>query len=346
MKLIRIAILVVIGINSLKGQTKSINESSYLLIGGIEQWVTIRGNDISKPVILFLHGGPGSTMSQFENTMYGSWEDDFILVNWDQRGAGRTYGRNAPSKLDEKYIQNTPLTVDRMTRDGIELSQYLISHLKKDKIILVGTSWGSILGMEMLLKKPELFKAYLGHSQVVNPSESFKCAYEKTRELSQLAKDSVSLKKLKSLGKPPYKNARSTGQLLRIVKKYERANSTPAPNNWFKIASEYDNEIDAKSRYDGDDYSFCYFAGFEKIGIKSMVLGIDYKRSGLNIKIPIYLIQGEQDILTPKELTKPYFDSITAPLKKYILLPNAAHGHNQAVVDAQFKIAEQITHSK
>lgn len=347
MRLLCVAVFVFLTLTTSSfGQSKSINESAYITIGDIDQWVTIRGNDTTKPVILFLHGGPGSTMSQFENTMYESWEDNFILVHWDQRGAGRTYGKNAPSKLDEKYLQNTPLTVRQMTKDGIELCKHLITHLKKDKIILVGTSWGSILGVEMILKSPELFKAYVGHSQVINPEEGLKYAYKRTLELSQFTKDSASLKKIKFLGPPPYNNARSTGQLLRIIKKYERANSIPAPHHWFKIASEYDNEIDAKNRYDGDDYSFCYFAGFEKMGIKSMVAGIDYTKTGLDIKVPVYFIQGEHDILTPKELTKPYFESISAPTKKYFLVPNAAHGHNQAVVDDQFKIAKQIACSK
>src|SRR5690554_4406176 len=81
-------------------QTKPINEEKFLSINGIEQWVTIKGEDISKPVILFLHGGPGSVMSPY-NKIYDEWENDFILVNWDQRGAGRTFGRNAPAEINE-----------------------------------------------------------------------------------------------------------------------------------------------------------------------------------------------------------------------------------------------------
>jgi pimeloyl-ACP methyl ester carboxylesterase len=90
-------------------------------------------------------------------------------------------------------------------------------------------------------------------------------------------------------------------------------------------------------RYNGDDYSFLYFAGHKKMGIKSMEAGVNFMKEGLHYKIPIYFIQGEEDILTPKELTKAYFDNVEAPKKEFVLVPVAAHGHNQAVIEAQYR---------
>lgn len=319
-------------------QNKSILENKYVVIGGIEQWITIKGKDISKPVILFIHGGPGSTMSQYDDAIYGEWEKDFILVNWDQRGAGRTYGRNVPEEVNEDYFIENPLTVEQMTNDGIELTKYLIDHLNKKKVLLIGTSWGSILGAEMALSNPELFYAYIGHAQFVNFSENINYAYNKVSEMARNEKNMDAIKTLEALGKPPYDNAQNYGQLIRIVKKYESENSTPAPNTWFKLAPEYDNEKDSKDRYDGDDYSFINLVGHKKLGIKSMVSGIDFIESGLKFEIPVFMIQGEVDILTSKEINRPYFDKITAPKKEYFLLPNAAHGFNQSVVDKQYEI--------
>lgn len=323
-------------------QTKSINESKFVSIGGIEQWITIKGDDLSKPIILFIHGGPGSTMSQYDNAMYRGWEKNFILVNWDQRGAGKTYGRNTPADITEEYWIKNPLTLKQMTQDGIELTHYLIDYLNKKKVILVGTSWGSILGTEMALSNPELFHAYIGHAQFVNFSDNIMYSYQKVFEMAKDQKDKVSIDELITLGKPLYNNAKSYGQLLRIVKKYEIKNSTPAPNFWWEIASEYDNEKDSKDRYDGDDYSFINFVGHEKLGIKSMVADTDYNIDGLEFKIPVYLIQGEQDILTSKEVNKPYFDKINAPKKEYFLLQDAGHGHNQSIVNKQFEIVSLL----
>ncbi len=130
------------------------------------------------------------------------------------------------------------------------------------------------------------------------------------------------------------------------MKQYEAENSIPAPDSWWKIASQYDNEKDSKERYDADDYSFINFVGDQKLGIKSMVSDIDFAKDGLVIKIPIYLIQGEQDILTSKKINKPYFDKIKAPKKEYFLLPDAAHGFNQSVVDKQLEIVKYCVSNK
>jgi len=327
-------------------QNDSINEERFICIGGIEQWITIKGDDKTKPVILFVHGGPGSTMSQFADNIYSIWKKDFVLVNWDQRGAGKTFGRNAPSEINEEYYVKNPLTVEQMTQDGIELTKYILEYLDKQKLILIGTSWGSILGMQMILDSPELFKAYVGHSQVVNFSKNINYAYKEVYKLAISTEDNISLEILNTLGDPPYDNARSYGQLLRIVKKYERDNSIPAPDSWWNIASQYDNENDSKARYDGDDYSFINFVGHDKLGIESMVSDIDFDKDGLVIEIPVYLIQGEQDILTSKVITKPYFDKIKAPKKEYYLVPDAAHGHNQSIVDKQFKVVKYIVSDK
>ncbi|HEY0899188.1 MAG TPA: alpha/beta hydrolase, partial [Sphingobacteriaceae bacterium] len=225
--------------------------------------------------------------------------------------------------------------------DGIELSEYLIKYLGKQKIILMGTSWGSVLGVKMALARPELYHAYVGHSQIVNASTGLTHAYNKVVEMAERAHDQEALTKLKSLGPPPYDDAKNDGQLLRIIKKYEKEHSVPPPAAWWRLASEYDNEKDAKDRYNGDDYSFINYAGHKKLGIKSMASGVDLMKDGLNFKVPVYLIQGEADILTAKELTKEYFDNLRAPEKEFLLLPGVAHGHNQSVIDAQYKLANK-----
>ncbi|WP_300565771.1 alpha/beta hydrolase [Flavobacterium sp.] len=318
-----------------------IKEEQFITINGIEQWVTIKG-DASKPVILFLHGGPGSTMSPYAHNVYKSWEKDFVLVQWDQRGAGKTYGKNGPKELTPEFLKANPLTVEQIANDGIALTEYLTKHLGKRKVILFGTSWGSVLGIHMASKRPDLFSAYVGHSQVVVPSANMPRCYGVVYEKAEKAKDAASLEILNTLGKPPYNSARKDGKLMRIIKKYESQASTPAPESWWTAASEYDNEKDAMDRENGDDYSFVNYAGDEKFNLVSMVGKIDYMRDNLDFKLPIYFIQGEEDILTPATITKPYFEKLKAPKKEYILLPKTAHGFNEAVVAAQYKIFMSI----
>lgn len=317
-----------------------IREEKFILINGIEQWVTIRG-DRSKPVILFLHGGPGSPISPYSDALYGKWENDFIIVQWDQRGAGKTYGYHAPEELTPEFLAANPLTVDQMTADGIAMTEYLAAYLNKPKVILFGTSWGSVLGVRMATRRPDLFYAYVGHSQVVNPASDVEL-YEKVHQMAEKTKDGESLETLNAIGKPPYDRARNVGQLLKIVKKYERARSIPAPDAWFEPASGYDNPKDNQNRSDGDDYSFVSYTGDSRLGVPAMRATVNFLAENPAFKIPVYLIQGKEDLLTPREVTRKYFKGIEAPKKKYILLSKTAHGFNQAVLDAQYNVFRSI----
>lgn len=317
-----------------------ISEEKFVLINGIEQWVTIKGES-SKPIILFLHGGPGSPISLYADAIYKEWEKDFILVQWDQRGAGKTYGNNAPEELSPEYLKANPLSLELMTNDGIALTEYLLKHLGKQKIILLGTSWGAALGVKMATKRPELFYAYIGHSQMVKPAIDAEF-YNKIYKMAAGKKDKEALEILNTIGKPPYERAKNVGQLFRIIKKYEKANSLSAPESWFAVSAAYDNEKDNQNRSDGDDYFFVNFAGDAKLGVLPMSAGIDLMKNNLDFKIPVHFIQGEEDILTPKETTKKYFKAIKAPKKKYYLLPKTAHGFNLAVLETQYKIVKGI----
>jgi pimeloyl-ACP methyl ester carboxylesterase len=330
--------------NTLKITTVSSNrieEEDFILINGIEQWVTIKG-DKTKPIILFLHGGPGSPLSPYSEVLYKEWEKDFIIVQWDQRGTGKTYGRNAPEEeLTPEFLKSNLLLLEQMTKDGLDLSEYLLKHLAKQKLILFGTSWGSVLGVKMAITQPKLFYAYVGHSQIVNPSINIDL-YNKVYKMAEEKKDKDALAILNTIGKPPYERAKNVGQLFRVVKKYERASANPAPESWFTVSPSYNNDKDNQNRSDGDDYSFVNFAGDTKLGVPSMSASINLMKDNLYFKIPVYLIQGKEDILTPKTITKQYFKTLKAPKKKYYLLPKTAHDFNLSVLKKQYKIFKSI----
>lgn len=317
-----------------------IHEEKFILVNGIEQWVTIHGNS-TKPVILFLHGGPGSPISPYSATLYKDWEKEFIIVQWDQRGSGKTFGRNAPEELTPEYLKANPLTVEQMVSDGIELTEYLIQRLARKKIILFGTSWGSVLGVKMATKQPDLFYAYVGHSQITDPADDLPL-YQKVYQLAEKKQDTASLEILNTIGLPPYTEAKNIGNLFRIVKKYERENSTPAPDSWFVVPPEYDNAKDNQHRSDGDDYSFVNYVGDKRLGITPMRATINLMKNNAGFKIPVYFIQGAEDLLTPPEATKKYFNSLKAPVKKYYSLSKTAHGFNSSVLETQYKIFKAI----
>lgn len=135
--------------------TIGIQEARFIKLGEIDQWITIRGANRTNPVLLLIHGGPGDAQSLLRSS-YAVYENDFTIVQWDQRGAAKTYAANP----------NSPPEPERVEMDGIELAQYLCDYLSKKKILLLGHSWGSYLGIGMIQKRPDLFIAFIGTGQV------------------------------------------------------------------------------------------------------------------------------------------------------------------------------------
>jgi len=125
-------------------------------IGGIDQWVSIRGRDRSNPVLLFIHGGPGGVAMPLSHGFQDTWEEFFTVVQWDQRGAGKTYSANDPEKV------GPTMSADRMIQDAEELVTHLRTRFHKDKIVVVGHSWGTIVGINLAKRHPEWLNAYVG----------------------------------------------------------------------------------------------------------------------------------------------------------------------------------------
>src|SRR3984893_952822 len=176
---------------------KGIDEGQFVKIGGIEQWITIRGWDHDNPVLLFLHGGPGDVTNPWAFALFAPWEKLFTVVQWDQRGAGRTLRKTGSTV-------GPTITVDRMVHDGIELAEYLRKHLGKEKIIIVGHSFGSILGTRMARARPELFYAYVGTGQVADATKNNSANYEALLKKAKATADQRAIDELSRVGPPPW----------------------------------------------------------------------------------------------------------------------------------------------
>jgi len=131
-------------------------------IGGIDQWVSIRGNDARNPVLLMLHGGPGWVAMPTSWYFQRGWEEYFTVVQWDQRGAGKTFASNNPAQLAPT------MTRERMVADSLEMVAWLRHEFGKQKIFVLGHSWGSYLGLEVAKQRPQWLHAYIGMGQISN----------------------------------------------------------------------------------------------------------------------------------------------------------------------------------
>lgn len=315
---------------------RTVREQAFVRLNGIPQWITVSGQDCRNPVLLFIHGGPGNPISPFADALYGAWARDFTLVQWDQRGAGRTYGRNLPVReLEPEEFARTPLTLALMAADGIAVAEYLQRRLGKAKLILTGSSWGSALAVEMAHLRPEIFQAYVGVSQLVGTPDlvaSHALALQRAKELG----DQPAIDTLQSLGTPPWQNPRSFGQLRRIVRSYEARRTEPGPA-WHP-AADYAGAQDRAAYEAGEDFSFLKLVGFKGDG---MLWQLNLMQQRTRFKLPVFLVQGEEDLLTVPAVTQAWFDRIEAPRKQLVTVPRAGHDPNGPLLDAQLRVLKE-----
>lgn len=290
-----------------------VDESGYVKIGGIEQWIQIRGQDRDNPVLLCVHGGPGGTWIPLTEHFI-SWEKHFTVVLWDQRGAGKTLRATGAS------IAET-MSVDRMAQDGIEVAEYVRAHLRKDKIVLLGHSWGSILGINMAKKRPDLFSVYVGTGQASDLPKSIAAAYAKVQEQARAANDAGTLRVLTKVGQPPFDSKEKIEGFFSSLDKYPPASDRAA----MKI-------VGRKLMAPKPDYSlrdeFDRFRGFmvvPTLQVYNEMLGTRLSSLRPHFEIPIFFIQGTEDNLTPASLAEDYLKTIEAPHKEMVLLKGGGH---------------------
>jgi pimeloyl-ACP methyl ester carboxylesterase len=308
-----------------------IDEEGYVNVNGIEQWVQVKGDSCANPVIVHVHGGPGNPETPYTDNVYREWERDYTIVQWDQRGAGMTFARN-------KLTDDVPLRVEQLRDDGIEVARWAAKRFGRRQVILMGSSWGSALSVFMAKASPASFCAYVGTSQIVSEAAMQRPSYEAAMALARAAGDQDSIAKLDALGPPPWTNPRNPGILRRVLRKYEAMSTEPIPKAWMTPTARYTSAQYETDYTAGEDYSWLQFVGWKGDGIASR---LDFYKLGPAFGMPVYMLQGAQDLLTMPASTKPYFDSIQAPRKAYVLVPRAGHDPNPPMLAAQFKVLKE-----
>lgn len=289
-------------INSAKG----IEESKYIPIGSIEQWVTIRGQDRTNPVLLFLHGGPGDVTTPWSLPYFVEWEEHFTVVQWDQRGAGKTFEKSGPSVAPT-------MTLDRMTQDGIELTEYLCKRLAKHKVILVAHSFGTILGLRMIQKRPDLFSAYVGTGQVADETANYAVAYGALIAKARETGNQPALEELKSVGPPPYSSSKGYQVQRRWSNRFEGADRYLPGTIGLALEAPKDSVQDLNATLAGELFSADHLV--------PQTRSATMKELGIDFKVPIFFFEGTEDFSTPTQLARKYFEAIRAPKKEYVPIP-------------------------
>lgn len=289
-----------------------IAEFGYVEIGGIPQWIQIRGENRDNPVLLMLHGGPGVSYIPFGPCFEG-WEADFTVVHWDQRGSGKTFGRSRRNR-------EGPLTIGQMVQDGIEVCEHLTQRLGQDKIVLFAHSWGSILGVRMANERPDLFSHYFGAGQVVDMADSEPDSYRMLASLLSTAENKGALKMLESVGPPPYREMKKWMVKQRLIV----MTSPPPPSGTLPDVLTAALFTPGYSLKDSIDWYRSFGFSLKEL-YDEMMTKSDARRDAPNFEIPVCFIQGEQDMQAPLRPLTEYVDALSAPSKELIVLSGEGH---------------------
>ena len=300
-----------------KGKLKanSIATLEKVRIGGINQWLLIRGHDINNPILLFLHGGPGSAQIGIAYKFQRKLEKYFTVVQWDQRGAGKSFSLKIPKQS---------MNVEQFILDSIDLIEQLKNRFTKNKIFLVGHSWGSTLGMLLIHRYPDNFHSYIGIGQGVNQKEGEKISYE---FVLNYAKKSNNKKAIKQLEKIKNKEVWDL-KYLRIQRRW-----LTRFGGWYHGAKS--NWIIVKLFFSSPEYSiidsFKFIIGslFSlKMMWKNAIQEINFFEQIKEVEVPVYFCVGKYDYNTPFEHLERFYNQIRAPKKDLFWFEKSAHSPN------------------
>lgn len=295
---------------------RGIEELSAVDINGIPQYLGIRGRDVRNPILLFIHGGPASPEMPFSYTFQAPWEDYFTVVEWDQRGTGKTYAASDPAKIADT------LTIPQMSSDAVEVVRYLRNRFHKQKIFVLGHSWGTVLGTALAHEHPQWLYAYIGVGQVVNVQRSEAIGFEFTLRSAKAAANQQAVKDLESLAPYPGSGPVSL-ERIGLERKWL---AYYGGLTWNRKDYRYDSDAWELS----PDYSPADLDAVDK----GSVLTLSHLLPALvhynienetNFSCPIIIFNGRHDYSVSHELAADWFGHVRAPSKKLVWFEDSAH---------------------
>jgi pimeloyl-ACP methyl ester carboxylesterase len=285
-------------------------------IDGIDQWLTIRGRDLRNPILLVLHGGPASPDMPQAWTFESPWQDYFTVVEWDQRGAGRTYAANTEEQMAPG------MSIEGMTDDAAQVVEYLRQRFHKQKIFVMGHSWGSVLGVELAQRHPDWLYAYISVGQVVNMRRNEEDGYAFALREAKAHGNTAAVHELESIA--PYPGPKDiTLDQISVRDKWEMYYGGLA---W----GRQDYQFAADTWDLSPDYSEADLGAIGKGSVFSLkhllkpLLSVDFDHT-TQFGCPVVMFVGAHDNTTSHVLAEQWFDKLQSPSKRLVVFADSAH---------------------
>jgi proline iminopeptidase len=295
----------------------AIAEQGLVSIGGIPQWVSVRGRHRSQPLLLFLHGGPGFTVSPVSYYYMRDWEEHFTVVQWDQRGAGKTYAASDPEKL------KATMTIERMVADAEELVAYLRKKYQKDRVVLMAHSFGTILGVKLAQRHPDWFFAYVGMGQFTDFQRSEAEGYAATLAAAQADGNEKAVSALRAIAPFPDKDRPERNRQNLGTERFWLA--TYGGYYWpggfghngaiARFSPDY-SEAELAIRDQAQNFSNTLM--WSELGQVSLM-------DATRFEVPVVIFQGRHDRGTSSALVDQWFATLKAPAKRLVWFEDSAH---------------------
>ncbi|NLM26950.1 MAG: alpha/beta hydrolase [Clostridiaceae bacterium] len=307
----------------------SIAELIKVELNGRKQWISIRGWDKNAPVLLFLAGGPGGTQMAAVRYELAKLEKHFVVVNWDQPGSGKSY-----------YAEKTKnITAQTYIENGYALTEYLKERFSQDKIYLVGESWGSALGIFLVDKYPESYRALIGTGQMVDFAETERIDYAKAIEIAKSKGDIALIERLNANGEPPYYGKDviwKSAVYLNYLSAYMAANpkiQNPGYNTFRDVGSSEYGLLDKLNFFRGivNTYNHVY----------QQLYDIDMRTDYKKLDVPVYFFLGRYDVNAPTALVEEYVQVLDAPDKRIVWFEHS--GHNPWINEREKFVGEVLS---
>ncbi len=290
-------------------------------LGGVDQWVSFRGQDTTNPVLLFLHGGPGSPEMVPMRHYNQDLENHYVVVGWDQRGAGKSFSQ----KLTPEDV-----TLEQIIGDTLELTEMLQERFDVDTIYLAGHSWGSIVGTHAVHRKPEYYAAYVGIGQAVHFTEAEKISYQFTLDEAKRRNLDQAVEELTAIGSPPYEEDAFL-EKISVQRKW-----------LFQFGGDVYGESNnvlhllelAKIHLFAPEYSVKDIVRYVKGNQQSVawmlddLTSVDFLKQVPKLEVPVFFFSGRHDYVTAYEYVEKYYEALQAPYKEMVWFEHSAHSPN------------------
>jgi pimeloyl-ACP methyl ester carboxylesterase len=281
------------------------------MLGGVEQWVLVRGR-IGAPILLKVHGGPGQAEMPTID-MNAQLERHFLVVEWDQRGAGKSAAAVEP---------RAAMTLDQIVADAIELTEHLVDEFGPSAVVVLGHSWGSLVGVHAVHRRPDLYAAFVSTGQIASFAEGQRIAHAFAVSEAHRRGHAAAVQDLESIAAPPYLGAAGLAswmQCVRWVGEFGAVWHRPQvfrPVRWMLSSPEYSWQEKLRFTKAAD-------RSFELL--YDDLVRSDLRTSCPDLAVPVFMAAGRHDRMAPPEVAERYFEALTAPRKEWVWFEDSGH---------------------